>query len=115
MCDEDKCGPMHKGMSHRMHHMKGRHPEMMGGNGLHDMKNGMMNKMFLKKVMEQLSDEDKKKILVKKMEMKISMAEQKSELMKEKKKIIAAKFDMKASRAEQKIELLKMVHDMLKE
>jgi len=71
--------------------------------------------IFMKKVMEHLSDEDKKKLMIKKMEMKISMEEQKAEIMKEKKKIIAAKFDMKASMAEQKLELLKTVRDMLKE
>ena len=45
MCEEDKCEPMHKGMSHRMHHMRGRH-EMMGRHGHHDM-NGGMKKMIL--------------------------------------------------------------------
>jgi hypothetical protein len=65
--------------------------------------------------MEHLSDEDKKKLLVKKMDMKISMAQQNIELLKEKQKLVATKMDMKASMAEQKIELLKMVRDMLKE
>ena len=47
--------------------------------------------------------------------MKISMAEQKTEIMKEKKKLVAAKMDMKDSMAEQKIEMFKMIRDMLKE
>jgi len=74
-----------------------------------------MKKMFMKKIMEQLSEEDKKKLLVAKMDMKISMAEQKTEIMKEKKKLVAAKMDMKDSMAEQKIEMFKMIRDMLKE
>lgn len=110
MCEENKCGPENKESSYKIHdHMKGGHMH-------HEMKKGMiMKKIFIKKVMEHLSEADKKKILVKKMDMKISMAEQKAELMKDKKKLVAAKLDMKTSMAEQKIEMLKMVRDMLKE
>ena len=75
----------------------------------------IMKKIIMKKIMEQLSDADKKKILVAKMDMKISMAEQEAEIMKEKKRIIAAKMDMKASMAQQKIDLIKMIRDMIKD
>ncbi len=110
MHGEMKCGPVNKEMGYKRHdHMKDGH--------LHDeMKKGwMMKKIFIKKVMEHLSEADKKKILVAKMDMKISMAEQKVEMMKDKKRLVAAKMDMKSSQAEQKIEMLKMVRDMLKE
>ena len=109
MCEEKQFGPSRENMHkmHKMHHMM-KH---------HEMRNGMKpdKKMFLKKIMEQLSDSDKKKLLIKKMDIKISMAEQKADIMKQKKKIIAAKFEMKTSMAEQKLEMLKMVRDMLKE
>ena len=109
MCDENKCGPEHKEMGEMHGHMKGGHMH-------HEMKKEMiMKKIFIKKIMEHLSEADKKKILVKKMDMKISMAEQKAEIMKEKKKLISAKLDMEASMAEQKIEMIKMIRDMLKE
>jgi hypothetical protein len=49
------------------------------------------------------------------MDMKISMEEQKADIMNEKKKIIAAKLDMKTSMSEQKLEMLKMIRDMLKD
>jgi len=113
MCEEDKCGPMNKDFGMKMHHhMRG----MKGGHFHDEMKKGhMMKKMFMKKIMEQLSEEDKKKLLVAKMDMKISMAEKKAEIMKDKKKLVAAKMDMKASMAEQKIEMFKMIRDMLKE
>ncbi len=109
MCDERQFGAMDKESRLKMHHFM-KHNAMRGK--MHDREG---KKIFMKKVMEQLSDADKKKLLIKKMEMKIAMAEQKSEIMKEKKKIMAAKFEMKASMAEQKIELLKMIRDMLKE
>jgi hypothetical protein len=114
MCEEDKCGHMNKDFGMRMHHqMKG----MKGGHYHHDEMNKghMMKKMFMKKIMEQLSDEDKKKLFVAKMDMKISMAEKKAQIMKDKSKLVAAKMDMKAYKAEQKIELFKMIRDMLKE
>ena len=79
------------------------------------MKKIFMNQMFMNEIKEHLSDEDKKKLLAAKLDMKISMAEKKSELMKEKKKLLAAKFDMKTSMADEKIGLLKMARDMLKE
>ena len=79
------------------------------------MKNMFMNEMFMNEIKEHLSDEDKKKLLAAKLDMKISMIEQKSELMKEKKKLLAAKFDMKTSMVDQKLELLKMLRGMLKE
>jgi len=79
------------------------------------MKKMFMKKMMMKEIMEYLSEEDKKKLAAMKLDMKISMAEKKLELMDEKKKIMAAKLDMKASMAEQKIELLKAIRDMLKE
>ena len=88
-----------------------RHSEMKKGM----MKKMFMNEMFMNEIKEHLSDEDKKKLLAAKLDIKISMAEKKSELMKEKKKLLAAKFDMKTSMADQKIELLKMARDMLKE
>ena len=60
-----------------MHHM--------GGHGHDEMKKGLiMKKIIMKKIMEQLSEEDKKKLLVAKMDMKISMAEQEAEIMKDK-------------------------------
>ena len=109
MCDETKSGPMKKEYHDKMH-------EMRWGHNPDEMKKGLiMKKIFIKKIMEHLSDADKKKILVKKMDIKISMAEQKAEIMKEKKKLIAAKLDMEASMAEQKVEMIKMVRDMLKE
>ncbi len=114
MCEENKFGPDKREMGYKMHHMAGH----MGHKGHmdHDMKKKMiMKKIFIKKVMEHLSEADKKKILVKKMEMKISMAEHKAEIMKQKKSIVASKLDMESSMAEQKVELLKMVRDMLKE
>ena len=113
MCEEDKYGPMNKDFGMRMHHhMKG----MRGYHHNDEMHKGhMMKKMFMKKIMEQLSDEDKKKLLVAKMDMQISMAEKKAQIMKDKSKLVAAKMDMKASKAEQKIEILKMIRDMLKE
>lgn len=65
MYEENKCGPENKEMGYKMHdHMKGGH--MMH----HDMKKGMiMKKIFIKKVMEHLSEADKKKILVKKIDL----------------------------------------------
>jgi hypothetical protein len=109
MCDETKSGPMKKEYHDKMH-------EMRWGHNPDEMKKGLiMKKIFIKKIMEHLSDADKKKILAKKMDMKISMAQQNIELLKEKQKLVAKKMDMKASMAEEKIELLKMVRDMLKE
>ena len=113
MCDENKNEQMHS-------HMKKEY-----GDKMHAMMHGpkpdemhqklIMKKIFMKKIIEHLSDEDKKKLLVKNMDMKISMAQQNVELLKEKQKLVATKMDMKASMAEQKIELLKMVRDMLKD
>jgi hypothetical protein len=118
MCEENKknsCGPTSRDHASRMHHMMGG-MHHMGGHGHDEGKNGLiMKKIIMKKIMEQLSDEDKKKILVAKMDMKISMAEQEAEIMKEKKRIIAAKMDMKASMAQQKIDLIKMIRDMIKD
>ena len=118
MCDENRensCGPTNKDYAAKMHHMRGG-MHHMGTHGHDEMKKGLiMKKIIMKKIMEQLSDEDKKKILVAKMDMKISMAEQEAEIMKEKKRIIAAKMDMKASMAQQKIDLIKMIRDMIKE
>jgi hypothetical protein len=117
MCEENRensCGPINKEHAAKMHHMRGAMPHM-GGHGHEDMKKIMMKKIMMKKIMEQLSDEDKKKVLVAKMDMKISMAEQEAEIMKEKKRIIAAKMDMKASMAQQKIDLIKMIRDMIKD
>ncbi len=112
MCDEGKEG--HKEFGDKMHGEKwGPHGEKWG-HAHPEMKKMMMKKIFMKKIMEHLSEDDKKKLLVKKLEIKISTAEQKVELMKEKKKLIAAKMDIKTSEAEQKIELLKTVRDMLK-
>ena len=109
MCDETKSGPMKKEYHDKMH-------EMRWGHNPDEMKKGLiMKKIFIKKIMEHLSDADKKKILAKKMDMKISMAQQNIELLKEKQKLVAKKMDMKASMAEEKIEQLKMVRDMLKE
>lgn len=109
MCDEKQFGPMDKESRYKMHHYMKHHAMRSRMNGKED------KMIFMKKVMEQLSDADKKKLLQKKMDMKISMEEQKAEIMKEKKKIIAAKLDMKASMSEQKLEMLKMIRDMLKE
>ena len=109
MCDENQCGPTDKESRYKMHHYMKHHAMRNKMHGAGD------KTIFMKKVMEHLSDADKKKLMIKKMEMKISMEEQKAEIMKEKKKILAAKFDMKASMAEQKLELLKTVRDMLKE
>jgi hypothetical protein len=112
MCEENKensCGPTNKEFGAKMHHMRGG-MHHMGGHGHDEMK-----KIIMKKIMKQLSDEDKNKIIVAKMDMKISMAEQEAEIMKDKKRIIAAKMDMKASMAQQKIDLIKMVRDMIKE
>ena len=110
MCDENKSGSMNREHSDKMHEMR------WGHHNPDEMKKGLiMKKIFIKKIMEQLSDADKKKILAKKMDMKISMAQQNIELLKEKQKLVAKKMDMKASMAEEKIELLKMVRDMLKE
>lgn len=118
MCDENRensCGPTNKDYAAKMHHMRGG-MHHMGTHGHDEMKKGLiMKKIIMKKIMEQLSDEDKKKILVAKMDMKISMAEQEAGIMKEKKRIIAAKMDMKASMAQQKIDLIKMIRDMIKE
>jgi len=81
----------------------------------HEMKKGWMKKsMMMKEIMEHLSEEDKKKLAVMKMDMKISMAEQKLEMLKDKKAIVAKKLDMKTSMAEQKLEMLKALRDMLK-
>lgn len=81
-----------------------------------EMREDMMRKMFMmKEIMEHLSDEDKKKLASIKLDMKISRAEQKLEIMKDKKKIMAKKLDMKASMAEQKLEMLKTMRDMLKQ
>lgn len=113
MCEEENknsCGPTNKDFAAKMHHMRGR-MHHMGAPGHDEMKKGLI----MKKIMEQLSDEDKKKILVAKMNIKISEAEQEAEIMKEKKRIIAAKMDMKASLAEQKIDLIKMIRDMIKD
>jgi hypothetical protein len=71
-------------------------------------------KMMMKGIMELLSDEDKKKLAAMKLDMKISMAEQKLEMLKDKKEIVAKKLDMKTSMAEQKIVMLKALRDMLK-
>lgn len=109
MCEERQFNPMDKENRLKMHHMM-KHHAMRHGKTDNEGK-----RIFMKKVMEQLSDADKKKLLIKKMDMKISMEEQKAEIMKEKKKIIAAKFDMKTSMSEQKLEMLKMIRDMLKE
>jgi hypothetical protein len=116
MCEENKknsCGPTNSDHASKMHHMMGGMHHMGG----HDegKKGLIMKKIFMKKIMEQLSDADKKKLLVAKMDMKISLAEQKAEIMKDKKKIVAAKMDLEASRAQQKIDLFKMVRDMIKE
>ena len=109
MCDEKNFGPMDKESRYKMHHYMKHHAMQSRMHGKGD------KMIFMKKVMEQLSDADKKKLLQKKMDMKISMEEQKAEIMKQKKKIIAAKLDMKASMSEQKLEMLKMIRDMLKE
>ncbi len=118
MCEENKensCGPTNKEFGAKMHHMRGG-MHHMGEYGHDEMKKGLiMKKIIMKKIMKQLSDEDKNKIIVAKMDMKISMAEQEAEIMKDKKRIIAAKMDMKASMAQQKIDLIKMVRDMIKE
>ncbi len=118
MCEEENknsCGPTNKDFAAKMHHMRGG-MHHMGAPGHDEMKKGLiMKKIIMKKIMEQLSDEDKKKILVAKMNIKISEAEQEAEIMKEKKRIIAAKMDMKASLAEQKIDLIKMIRDMIKD
>ena len=92
------------------------HDEMKWGHKPDEMHRKLiMKKIFIKKIMAHLSEDDKKKLLVKKLEIKITAAKQRVELLKEKQKIVATKMDMKADLAEQKIELLKMVHDMLKE
>jgi hypothetical protein len=103
MCEENRFGHMNR--NYGMHH------HMKGGHSNHE-KGFMMNKAFMK-IMDELSDEDKKKLLDAKMDMKISSLQQKAAIMKEKKKIMAAKMDMKASRLEKKIEMLQMIRDML--
>jgi hypothetical protein len=109
MCDEKHYGPMDKESRYKMHHYMKHHAMRSRMNCKED------KMIFMKKVLEQLSDADKKKLLQKKMDMKISMEEQKADIMKEKKKIIAAKLDMKTSMSEQKLEMLKMIRDMLKD
>ncbi|MGZ7048276.1 MAG: hypothetical protein ACXVHP_08315 [Methanobacterium sp.] len=48
-----------------------------------------------------------------KLDMNISKAEQKLEMMKYKKEMLAKKFEMKESMAKQKLEMLKAMSDML--
>ncbi len=112
---ENSCGPTNKEFAHKMHHLRGEMPHRGGHHHDEATKRMIMKKIFMKKIMAQLSDADKKKLLVAKIDMKISLAEQKAEIMKDKKKIVAAKMDIEASRAQQKIDLFKMVRDMIKE
>jgi hypothetical protein len=96
--------------------MKSEHSEMKSRHMHGEMKKEWMwKKMYLKKMMEHLSEEDKKKLAAAKLDMKISMAEKKIEIINEKKKIMAMKFDMKAAKVEKKIEMLRMMRDMIKE
>lgn len=88
----------------------------MKGHYMHDeMKKDWMKKsMMMKEIMEHLSPEDKKKLAAMKLDMKITMAEKKIEMLKDKKEIVAKKLDMKTYMAEQKLEMLKALREMLK-
>lgn len=88
----------------------------MKGYYMHDeMKKDWMKKsMMMKEIMEHLSPEDKKKLAAMKLDMKITMAEKKIEMLKDKKEIVAKKLDMKTYMAEQKLEMLKALREMLK-
>lgn len=91
------------------------HGDMGHGHMHGDMRKDWMKKMmYMEKVMEHLSEEDKKKLAAAKMDAKISMAEKKKEIMEEKKKLMAMKYDLKKEQTEKKIEMLKMLQDMLK-
>ena len=83
---------MKGGYNKRQFNLHKMHDDMKWGHNPDEMKKRMiMKKIFIKKIMEQLSEADKKKILAKKMDMKISMAEQNVELLKEKQKLVAKK------------------------
>jgi hypothetical protein len=101
MHGEMKYGYMHGGM--KGHHM---HDEMR--------KDWIKKSVMMKEIMEHLSPEDKKKLTTMKLDMKISMAEKKLEMMEDRKKILAKKLDMKTDMAKQEIEMLKALRDMLK-
>jgi hypothetical protein len=74
----------------------------------------MKKKMMTKEIMEMLSDDDKRKLLAMKLDLKIDMMEQKREMMEHKKKLMAAKLDMKSSMIKKKLEIMKAVKEMLK-
>ena len=101
MHGEMKYGHMHGGM--KGHHM---HDEMR--------KDWIKKSVMMKEIMEHLSPEDKKKLATMKLDMKISMAEKKLEMLEDRKKIVAKKLDMKNDMAKQEIEMLKALRDMLK-
>jgi len=92
-------------------HRHGRYGHMHGGME----KDWMMNQKYFEKLMEYLSEEDKKKLLAAKISMKIDFYEKRKEILDEKKKIMEMKFDMKKAKMEKKIDFLEMMHDMVKD
>jgi len=91
------------------------HSEMKG-RYMHDemRKNWIKKSIMMKEIMEHLSPEDKKKLAAMKLDMKISMAEKKIEILEDKKELVAKKLDMKTYASEQELEILKALRDMLK-
>lgn len=97
--------------------MKGGHMHgEMKGRHMHDerRKDWIRKSVMMKEIMEHISPEDKKKLASMKLDMKISVAEKKLEMLKDKKEIVAKKLDMKTDIAEHELEMLKALRDMLK-
>lgn len=92
----------------------GMHGDMRHGHMHTGMRKNWMGKMmYIEKMMEHLSEEDKKKLAASKIDAEISMTEKKMEIMEEKKKIMAMKFDLRKDRLEKKTEIYKELRDML--
>lgn len=91
------------------------HDEMKGRHMHDEMRKDWIRKsVMMKEIMEHISPEDKKKLASMKLDMKISVAEKKLEMLKDKKEIVAKKLDMKTDIAEHELEMLKALRDMLK-
>lgn len=88
-----------------------RHGHMHMGNK----KEWMKKMMYMDKVMEKLSEEDKKKLTAAQIYAEITLDEKELDIMEDKIKLMAKKYELQKLRKQKKIEMLKMVEDMLKE
>ena len=78
-------------------------------------KDWMMNQKYFKKLMEYLSEEDKKKLMAAEISMKIDYYKRKKEIVDEKKKIMEMEYDLKRAKMEKKKEFLEMMHGMVED